>query len=179
MTRRIDVCIHNPLEFQPVFLTTFLSENRVNRRRSSVECKRKKSLRPRRRIKDLNSGYDGGDSQCHRRLGNLDSYVRRDTERAVRMRDIANWMGVNSLNCPCRQNKQHAKQRKEDSPGALHIRFWPKAEHDKSNIARNLHRKTHPQPPRPTARLSNSLQRIENEGLTAHHATANLFLIIF
>jgi hypothetical protein len=32
------------------------------------------------------------------------------------MRDVANWMGVNSLNRPGRQNKQHAKQRKEDSP---------------------------------------------------------------
>jgi len=68
----------------------------------------------------------------------LNSYMRRDAERAIRVRDVANWMGVNSLDRPSRQNQQDTKQREKDSPRTLHMRFWSMPEHDKSNIAQDL-----------------------------------------
>jgi len=37
-------------------------------------------------------------------------------ERAVRVRDIPNWVGVNYLNRPGRNNQEHAKQSKDNPP---------------------------------------------------------------
>jgi hypothetical protein len=78
------------------------------------------------------------------------------------MRDVANRMGVNSLDRTRRQNQQNAKQREEDSPRALHIRFWPKSEHDKSNIAQDLLRKSSATNAQHRQKCYASPQHIEN-----------------
>ena len=164
MRRRpvVSTCAYTtPLNLN-LILDVVLRENRVNRRRAREQCKRKKSLHPRRRIEDFNSRYNGGDCERHRRLRHLYCDVSCNAKRAVRMRDVANRMGVNSLNYPSRQNQQHAKQGEENPPRALHIRFWPKAQHYKSNIAQDLPRKNTSTHHTDHYKRNEPLQHIEN-----------------
>ena len=69
------------------------------------------------------------------RLDHLCSYMGGGAERAVRVRYVADWMSVNYLDRPGRNNQEHAKQSEEKPPRALHIRSWPRAQHDESNIS--------------------------------------------
>jgi hypothetical protein len=57
--------------------------------------------------------YDGSDKQRRRWLDHLRSYMCSGAERTVRVRDIADWMSVNSLNRPGRNNQEHAEKSEE------------------------------------------------------------------
>jgi hypothetical protein len=60
--------------------------------------------------------YDGSNEERRRRLDHLRSYMCSGAERTVRVRDIADWMSVYSLNRPCRNNQEHTKQSEEKRP---------------------------------------------------------------
>jgi len=59
------------------------------------------------------------------RLGYLNAQMRRDAERAVRVREIALRMDVNSLNRAKGNDQPDAQKREEQPPRTLHLRLGP------------------------------------------------------
>jgi len=128
-------CAYTTPLIRPVFLTAFLSENEVGRGWSGEERKRGEGPDPHGRNKRFNICNDGRDKERHWRLDHLHSYMCGGAKRAVRVRYVADWMSVNYLDRPSRNNQEHTKQSEEKPPRALHIRSWPRAQHDESNIS--------------------------------------------
>ena len=89
------------------------------------------------RLKHSDHAY-GGRRSWGLRQGYGD--VGSGAERTVRVRDIPHWVGMNDLDRPGRNNQKHTKQSEEKPPRTLHIRSWPGAQHDESNISQDVTR---------------------------------------
>ena len=99
-----------------------LSENRVNRRRACEESKRGKTAWQRRRNNRLDDRHDRRNMNHHRLLDDLQTYVSRGAERAIRVGDVSLRMDVNNLNRPAGNDQRDTQQREDKPPRALHIR---------------------------------------------------------